>query len=398
MESTLARGLTEVWGDWPHYSEDEIAAAVSVLRSGRVNQWTGSDVQHFESEYAASLGRRRAIALMNGTVALELALVALDVGPGDEVVTTPRTFIASASAAAMRGATPVIAEVDRDSGNITAATIEAVLSPRTKAIVVVHLGGWPADMTSIMDLARSRNIAVIEDCAQAHGALHAGRPAGAFGDVAAFSFCQDKVITTGGEGGLIALDDEALFKAAWSFKDHGKGYDSVYSKDHAPGFRWLHDNFGTNWRMTEVQAAIGRIQVARLEETVLRRSRNAELWMEHFDRLPALRTPRPTEPDRHSYYRLYTYIRPEALAPGWSRDRIREELRLAGLNVTAGSCSEIYLEEAFVKAGLGPRERLPVAQELGDTSLAFLTHPTLSEAAIHEAGELVAEIVSAATR
>src|SRR5690606_29545686 len=247
---------------------------------------------------------------------------------------------------------------------IGAAEIERVLTPRTKAIVVVHLGGWPADMTAIMELARSRGIAVIEDCAQAHGALHRGKPVGSFGDIGAFSFCQDKVMTTGGEGGLIALDDESTFKTAWGFKDHGKGYDTVYTKQHPPGFQWLHDSFGTNWRMTEPQAAIGRVQLARLEESVAQRARNASLWAEHLDDLPALRTPRPLSGDRHCYYRYYTYVRPEALKPGWDRDRIREELRDAGLGVTAGSCGEIYREEAFVSRGLAPVERLPVAREL----------------------------------
>lgn len=398
MERVMARSLKEEWGAWPQYSDEEIAAAARVLRSGRVNQWTGSEVNDFEAEYARGLGRKHAVALMNGTVALELALVALGVGPGDEVVTSARTFIASASAAVMRGATPVIADVDRESGNITADTIAPVLTSRTKAIVVVHLAGWPADMTAITELAHSRGIAVVEDCAQAHGAMHAGRPVGSFGDIAAFSFCQDKVITTGGEGGLVAMDDDELFRIAWSHKDHGKGYDTVYNKKHPPGFRWVHDGFGTNWRMTEVQAAMGRVQLARLEETVARRQHNARIWSEHFAGLDALHTPEPGGADRHSYYRLYTYVRPGALAPGWSRDRIRDELNNAGVNVSAGSCSEIYLEEAFVRAGFGPVGRLPVARELGETSLAFLTHPTLSEAAIHEAGELVAELVRAATR
>ena len=398
MEQTATRRLREPWATWPQYSDEEIAAVTRVLRSGRVNQWTGTEIRDFETEYAQSLGRSRAIALMNGTVALELALLALGVGPGDEVITTPRTFIASSSVAVMRGATPVMADVDRDSGNIGAAEIEKVITPRTKAIIVVHLGGWPADMTAIMELARSRGIAVIEDCAQAHGALHAGKPVGSFGDIGAFSFCQDKVMTTGGEGGLIALDDEARYKTAWGFKDHGKGYDTVYHKEHPPGFQWLHDSFGTNWRMTEPQAAIGRVQLANLEETVARRQHNASLWAEHLDQLPALRTPRPKDSDRHCYYRYYTYVRPEALKAGWDRDRIREELRDAGLGVTAGSCGEIYREEAFVIGGHAPTERLPVARELGETSLAFLTHPTLSEDAIHEAAELVVEVVSAATR
>lgn len=394
----MPRRLRSEWASWPQYSEEEIGAVTRVLRSGRVNQWTGTEIHGFEDEYAASLGRTHAIALMNGTVALELALIGLGVGPGDEVITTPRTFIASSSVAVMRGAIPVMADVNRDSGNLGAEEIERVLTPRTRAIIVVHLGGWPADMTAIMNLARSHGIAVIEDCAQAHGALHAGKPVGSFGDIGAFSFCQDKVMTTGGEGGLIALDDEAMFKTAWSFKDHGKGYDTVYHTQHPPGFQWLHDGFGTNWRMTEPQAAIGRVQLSNLEETVARRQHNAALWAEHLDAVPALRTPRPPAGDRHCYYRYYTYVRPEALKSGWDRDRIREELRDAGLGVTAGSCGEIYREQAFVARGIAPTERLPVARELGETSLAFLTHPTLSEAAIREAAELVVEVVGAATR
>lgn len=398
MEPSTRGRITGNWTSWPQYSEDEVAAVTSVLRSGRVSQWTGQEIGRFETEYAAHLDRRHAVAVMNGTVALELALRVLGVGPGDEVITTPRTFIASASVAVMCGATPVMADVDRDSGNIGAAEIERVLSPRTKAIIVVHLGGWPADMTAIMELARSRGVAVIEDCAQAHGALHRGRPVGSFGDIAAFSFCQDKIITTGGEGGMLVLDDDEQFKRAWGFKDHGKGYDTVFNREHPPGFQWLHDDFGTNWRMTEMQAALGRIQLARLEQTVAQRRRNAELWDSHLAGLDALRTPRAAAGDRHSFYRYYTYVRTEALAPGWSRDRIREELRAAGLPVTAGSCGEIYREEAFVTSGLAPSERLPVARELGETSLAFLTHPTLSEEALHEAGELVAGVVTEATR
>lgn len=398
MAITASRNLKEAWAAWPRYSEEEIAAVSSVLRSGRVNQWTGTEIQEFEREYAASLGRKHAIALMNGTVALELALAVLGVGPGDEVVTTPRTFIASASAAVMRGATPILADVDRNSGNIGVREIERVLTSRTKAIIVVHLGGWPADMTAIMDLAQRTGVAVVEDCAQAHGATHKGRPVGSFGDIAAFSFCQDKIMTTGGEGGLIALDDEAMFKAGWSLKDHGKGYDTVYKKSHLPGFRWLHDDFGTNWRMTEIQAAIGRLQLVGLEESVRQRTAKARLWDKYLSQVPAFRTPKPSGEDRHAYYRYYTYIRPDALVAGWDRDRIRETLRGAGLPITAGSSGEIYQEKAFVERGLGPSEPLPVAHELGETSLAFLTHPTLTEEAIQEAAELVANVMSDATR
>lgn len=398
MPITASRNLKEAWAAWPRYSEEEITAVSDVLRSGRVNQWTGTEIREFEREYAQSLGRKHAIALMNGTVALELALAVLGVGPGDEVVTTPRTFIASAGAAVMRGATPVLADVNRDSGNIGAPEIEKVLTPLTKAIIVVHLGGWPADMTAIMKLARDHGVAVIEDCAQAHGALHNGKPVGSFGDIAAFSFCQDKIITTGGEGGLIVLDDDTMFKAAWSLKDHGKGYDTVFNTAHPPGFQWLHDDFGTNWRMTEIQAVIGRLQLARLEESIRQRADKAKLWDEYLGQVPALRTPRTSDQDRHAYYRYYTYVIPEALASDWNRDRIREVLRAAGLSITAGSSGEIYRERAFVERGLAPSQPLPVAYELGETSLAFLTHPTLNDEAIHEAAGLVLDVMRTATR
>lgn len=396
--TSAAKPLVRPFEPWPRYTDEEVAAVAEVLRSGRVNQWTGEQVFAFEREYAEALGRKHAIALMNGTVALELALRAGGVGEGDDVVTTPRTFIASAGAAVVVGARPVLADVDRDSGNITAETIERALTPRTKAIVVVHLAGWPADMPAILDLARDRGLLVVEDCAQAHGAAIDGQPVGSFGDMAAFSFCQDKIITTGGEGGLLALDREDWFDWAWSYKDHGKGYHTVFHKVHPPGYQWLHDRFGTNWRMTEIQAALGRIQLGRLEASVAARARNAARWRERLGHLAGLRLPEPREGVRHAYYRLYGYVVPEALKAGWDRDRIQEELAAAGLFLKVGSCSEIYREEAFVSAGLAPAEPLPVAREIGETVLGFPVHPTLSEESIDAAAGLVAEVVARATR
>lgn len=390
---------TEIeWAPWPKFSDEEVEAVSTVLRSGRVNQWTGQEVVTFEKEYAKSLGRRHAVAVMNGTSALELALKALGVGVGSEVITTPRTFIASASAAVLQGATPVFADVDRDSGNITPATVEAVITSRTKAIIVVHLAGWPADMTGIMDLARQHDIAVIEDCAQAHGAEHAGSPVGAFGHVAAFSFCQDKIITTGGEGGLVALDDEAAWNVAWSFKDHGKRYDTVFNKEHPPGFRWLHESFGTNWRMTEAQAAIGRLQLRDLPNTTAIRNENADLLRTALADVTALRIPVPNQGDVHAYYKFYAYVVPEALKDGWDRDRIQVEIGRAGVPISSGSCSEIYREIAFTSNGLQPATRLKVAEELGDTSLMFQVHPGLKRSSILQAAEVVRDVLSRATR
>jgi dTDP-4-amino-4,6-dideoxygalactose transaminase len=383
---------------WPHFEPDEIDAAVAVLRSGKVNYWTGEEGRLFEREFADFIGTDYAIALTNGTVALELALYALDIGPGDEVVTTSRTFIASASAAVMRGATPVIADVDPLSQNITAETIRVALTPKTKAIIAVHLAGWPCDMAPIMTLASEHGLKVVEDCAQAHGATYRGRKVGSIGDIGAFSFCQDKILTTAGEGGMLTLNDEALWKKAWAYKDHGKSYDAVYNREHPPGFRWLHESFGTNWRMIEVQAAMGRVALRKLPRWLNLRRRNAAILTERFSRLPALRVTVPPANVEHAYYKYYVFVRPERLHDGWSRDRIMERINDAGIPCFSGSCSEIYLERAFEDAGLGPVERLPAARELGETSLMFLVHPTLTEEHMVHAADVVAGVMLEASR
>lgn len=383
---------------WPHFERDEIEAATRVLASGKVNYWTGEEARAFEREYASSLGVKHAVALHNGTVALELALYALGVGPGDEVITTSRTFIASASAAVVRGATPVVTDVDRDSGNLTAETIEPLITARTRAIIPVHLAGWPCEMDEIVALADAYGLYVIEDCAQAQGARYKGRPVGAIGHVGCFSFCQDKILTTGGEGGLLVTDDKEIWQRAWAYKDHGKSYEAVYERKHPPGFRWLHGSFGTNWRMLEVQAVIGRLQLRKLEGWVATRRRNAALLTTAFHALPGLRVVGPPAHSEHAYYKYYTYVRPEALRTGWSRDRIMEEITARGVPCFSGSCSEIYLEKAFRDAGLGPPSRYPVARELGETSLMFLVHPTLTQESLAYAGEVVAEVMRAATR
>ncbi|MFH1079154.1 MAG: DegT/DnrJ/EryC1/StrS aminotransferase family protein [Pseudomonadota bacterium] len=363
---------------WPHYDEDEVAAAMQVLQSGQVNYWTGQEGRKFEDEYAAFVGAKYAVALMNGSVALEASLVALGMAPGDEVVVTSRTFIASASCVIMRGGRPVMADVDPVSQNITAETIAAALTPRTKGIVVVHLAGWPCDMDPIMNLAREKNLWVVEDCAQANGATYKGRQVGSMGDVAAFSFCQDKIITTGGEGGMITTNRHDIWDKIWSYKDHGKSFDAVYHREHQPGFHWLHESFGTNWRMTEMQAAIGRLQLRKLPQWLTLRRRNAAVLTDVFSRIPGLRLTIPPQEIEHAYYKYYVFVEPEALKSDWSRDRIMTALMTEGIPCGSGSCSEIYLEKAFEGNGLRPAERLPVARDLGETSLMFMVHPTLT--------------------
>ena len=383
---------------WPHFASDQIDAASRVLASGKVNTWTGQETRAFEQEFASWCGSSHAIAMANGSLALSAAYLALGLGTGDELITTPRTFIATASSAVLLGAKPVFADVDPESGAITAATIAPLITPRTKAIAVVHLGGWPADIPAICDLARAHGIPVIEDCAQAHGARINGQSVGSFGDVAAWSFCQDKILTTAGEGGMVSTSRPELWDAIWAFKDHGKTHKAVFEREHPPGFRWLHERFGSNFRLTELQSAIGRIQLQRLPEWSTIRNRNALLLAEALGDLLAVRVPLPPEHLTHAWYKFYAFVQPEALADGWSRDRILSEIAALGYPALSGSCSEIYLEKCFQAAGLAPAERLPVARELGETSLMFLVHPTITPEQMAGYAEAVRSVVKGACR
>ncbi len=371
---------------WPHFEADEIEAVSKVMESGKVNYWTGEECHKFEDEFASFVGVKHAISLGNGTLALELGLRAMGIGPGDDVIVPARTFIASASCAVAVGARPVVADIDPISQNLTADTIRAVLTPNTRAIVVVHLTGWPCDMDPINELAQERGIKIIEDCAQAHGAMYKGHHVGSLGECAAFSFCQDKIMTTGGEGGMLLTNDTQLWDKAWSYKDHGKKPDSFPSQAPLSGFRWLHGSFGSNFRMTEIQAAIGRRQLTKLPQWREARRFNAGMLEEGFAAIPGLRiTPTPSD-ICHAYYKYYVFTDPTVLADGWSSTKIIQAINALGIPCFSGACPEIYLEQAFVDQCWGPPERLPVARVLGETSLMFMVHPTLSS------GEMLATI------
>jgi hypothetical protein len=382
---------------WPYFEEDEINAAVSVLRSGRINRWTGEHGVLFEKEFAAFCKCTNAITVANGTVALELALQALGIGPGDEVIVPCRTFIATASSVVMRGATPVMADVDAESQVLTTETILPVLTPKTKAVIAVHLNGWPCDMDSIMEVARSHGIKVIEDCAHAHGAKYKDRPVGSLGDVAAFSFCQDKIMTTAGEGGMFTTNNTDIWKQAWGFKDHGKSYDTVYNKEHPPGFRWLHEGLGTNWRLTEIQSAIGRIMLKKLAFWVETRRRYAHHLTEAFSEIAALRVTNPPPEIYHSYYKYYAFVRPARLKQGWDRDRIINEITAEGIPCYTGICGQVHREKVFADTAYAPARELPVSKALMDTSLMFLVHPTLSESDIDTTIRVVKSVMARAT-
>lgn len=383
---------------WPIYDQEQIDAVAQVLASGKVNAWTGPDVRAFEAEYCAYTGAKHAIAMANGTVTLDAAMLGLGLQPGDEVIVTPRSFIASASSVMLAGGIPVFVDVDPDTQNITPETIAPAITPRTRGIIPVHLGGWPCDMDGIMDLARAHDLWVIEDCAQAHGAMIGDRHVGTIGTLGSFSFCQDKIMTTGGEGGLLLTDDSDLWSCIWSYKDHGKGYDTVFNTEHPPGFRWLHDSGpGTNLRMNGPSAALGRIQLKRLDGWRAHRTANADILHKALATCPAFRVPMPPDGITHAFYRFYAFVRPETLAPGWSRDRIIAEIAEAGFPAFSGSCSEIYLEKTFTSRGLGPKEPLPVARELGETSLAFLVDPAWSAENVARLAQVIVDVGQKAT-
>ena len=402
--------LNTPFAPWPSFTAEEADAVSQVLLSNKVNYWTGTECRAFEKEFASWCGTKHAVALSNGTLALDLALKALGVGAGDEVVVTPRTFIASVSCVVNAGAIPVFADVEVDSGNISAATIAKVLTPRTKAVICVHLAGWPCDMDPIMALAETHGFKVIEDCAQAHGARYKNRSVGSMGHVGAWSFCQDKIMTTGGEGGMVTTQDEALWRCMWAYKDHGKSYEAVYERQHPAGFRWLHESFGTNWRMLEMQAVIGRIQLRRLAQWTAKRTSNAEaIWAAcrphtavsvssfgcgnlNCDAGCSVRNG-----CSHAHYKCYVYVDRDQLALGWSRDRIVEAINELGVPCYQGSCSEVYLEKAFNNTGWQPVERLPVARLLGESSIMFLVHPTLTDTEIEKTCAVIREVLALAS-
>jgi dTDP-4-amino-4,6-dideoxygalactose transaminase len=390
--------LNTPFSPWPSFTQQEADAVSRVVLSNKVNYWTGTEGREFEKEFATWADCEYAVALGNGTLALDLALKALGVGEGDEVITTPRTFLASASSIVTAGAAPVFADVDLNSQAITAESIKVVLTPKTKAVIVVHLAGMPAEMDDIMALSKEHGFYVIEDCAQAHGAKYKGRSVGSIGHVGAWSFCQDKIMTTGGEGGMVTTNSKELWSTMWSYKDHGKSFDAIYNREHPPGFRWLHESFGTNWRMTEMQAVLGRIQLTRMSDWTAKRQANAtqlDAAANEFDCIRLVKVPSYIE---HAEYKHYMFVKPELLAEGWDRDRIVNEIVERGVPCFQGSCSEVYLEKAFDNTPWRPEKRLPNAVELGETSIMFLVHPTLTEAEIAKTTQVMKEVFELASK
>lgn len=364
---------------WPEYDKETIDDISKMLESGKVNQWTGTKVKEFEKEFAKYFNCKYAVAVSNGTTALELAFITLNLKEGDEVLVTPRSFIASISSIVRCGGIPVFIDVD-DTQNINPNNLK--VSEKTKGILCVHLAGYPCDMDPIMEFANKHNLWVVEDCAQSTGAKYNGKYCGTIGHINAWSFCQDKIISTGGEGGMITTDDETLYKKAWSFKDHGKDFDLVTtSQTNSSTFRWLHTQVGTNWRMMEFQAIIGLHQLKKLESWVNHRRKISQIYTDYLKDVAYI----PEVPDKyyHAFYKFYCFHD--------KKEEIMKKIQEKQIPVYQGTCGEMYLEKGFTK--YEPETPCSHSRELSRKSLMFLTDPTISEETAENNAKIIKKIM-----
>ncbi|MCL2323987.1 MAG: DegT/DnrJ/EryC1/StrS family aminotransferase [Actinomycetia bacterium] len=386
---------------WPQIPEEGIEAVAAVLRSGRINYWTGAETRLFEAEFSAAHEGASALAVSSGTLALELALRSFGVGAGDEVIVPSRTFIATAGAVVAVGATPVIADIDPTTGALTPLSVARRLSPRTRAVIVVHVGGYPAPVAGIRALCEQLDVVVIEDCAQAQGARAGGRPVGLAGHAACFSFCQDKILPLG-EGGMIVYPSgSAAFEVAAAWRDHGHRLSvDTQVQERRSQFRYLSDSFGTNARMTEAQGALGRVLLAKVPAWHKLRTRNARVLTEGLSGFaPVLRPCVPADDTgEHAFYRHYFLLDSAALAAGWDRDRVIDAISAEGAPVQFGACALIGREKAFATLGVTPtpESELPGALCAAEQSLAFFVHPTLSEDDLGEIAQAARKVLEAA--
>ena len=361
--------------DYPYYPPKLISKISKTLKSGRVNYWTGYEGALFEKEFSNYIGNKYSIAVSNGSVALELVLKAFNFKKQDQIIVTPRSFIISASCVINSGLTPIFADVDLN-GNLCLEGIKKSYTKKVKAIILVHLNGLPCDMDPIIRFAKKKNIKIIEDCSQAHGALYKNKPVGSFGDASTWSFCQDKIISTGGEGGIISTNNKKIWQRCWSFKDHGKNYFSVFHKKHKLGFKWLHDGYGSNFRMTEIQAVIGRYQLKNLNLQIKKRNKIARHVINSlkifWNKYNLISKPNFNSKNCiHAFYRINFYINLEKK----KKIKLLNEFQKKKINFNEGPCPEIYKEKIFKKLKIYPKKKLINAVQLGKTSIAYQVNP-----------------------
>jgi dTDP-4-amino-4,6-dideoxygalactose transaminase len=379
---------------YPYFDKHTLKKVEQVLKSGRVNYWTGKECTNFEKEFSKYHNIKYSVAVSNGSVALEIVLKALNLKPIAAVIVTPRSFVISASCVLNMGLKPIFADVDLN-GNLNIEGIRRAYKREIKAIIVVHLNGLSCDLGPIVKFAKEKKLYLIEDCSQAHGAIYKGKKVGTFGDIATWSFCQDKIISTGGEGGMISTNSKKLWLKCWSIKDHGKNYKSVFYKKHKTGFKWLHDNLGSNYRMTEMQAAIGREQLKNLDNQLKIRNVIANIYLNELkdyyqkynllqksdfkcQTCPFKQNEKKCNKCMHAFYRLNLFINKNKI----KQIKLIKQLDKNKINCSAGSCPEIYREKIFKKLRFYPKKRLANAKLLGETSIMFPIDPGRSIAKV----------------
>jgi len=359
---------------WPKYQNKEIISAIKILKSGKVNYWTGKQNKNFEKQFQKYFNLKHAVTVANGTAALYLAVKVLNLKKNSEILVTPRSYFASASCILMNDCKPKFTDIDLATQNICVKTLEKNISNKTKAIICVHLNGYPCDMKEIMKIAKKNNIFVIEDCSQAHGAMIGNKHVGSFGDIGVWSFCQDKIISTGGEGGMISTKKTSFYKKIWSMKDQGRNIDKV-GKFKNGKFQYLHDYLGLNLRMTEVQAKLGSIQLSNLKKTIKKRNFNANLIIDFLKKYSdVFHIFKIKKNYKHAFYRLCLTLK-------ISKKKINNLFNKCSekkIEIFSGPCPEIYKEKIFKKF-LGKKFFLKNANYLSGRTISFLVDQTISE-------------------
>ncbi len=363
---------------WPHYSNRIANLVKKTILSGKVNYWTGNLCEKFENKFSKFIDVKYCCSISNASVGLEIALNALDIKKNDEVIVPSRTYITSASAILRVNAKPIFADIEKNSLNIDINSIKKNINRNTKAIICVHLAGYPCDMENILKIAKKNNLKVIEDCSQAHGAMIKNRSVGSFGDISVWSFCNDKIISTGGEGGMIACNNKTIYKKIWSIKDCGRSYDKIRKKTTKVGYRWLYDSIGTNFRMTEMQAAIGILQLKELKSYLKKRNRNANILRNALKKINFIDFQNVDKKLYHAYYRFTILVNKTKIKKGNSRDTILKQLINNKIPATVGVCPELYKEKVFHKFRKKYTDKY-YAKEVGKNIICFSVDPSISE-------------------
>lgn len=364
--------------NWPFYSNKIANSVKNTIKSGKVNYWTGNLCSKFEKNFSKFINIKYSCSISNASVGLEMALNALDIKKNDEVIVPSRTYITSASAILRVNAKPIFADIEKNSLNIDINSIKKNINRNTKAIICVHLAGYPCDMKNILKIAKKNNLKVIEDCSQAHGAMIKNRSVGSFGDISVWSFCNDKIISTGGEGGMIACNNKTIYKKIWSIKDCGRSYDKIRKKTTKVGYRWLYDSIGTNFRMTEMQAAIGIIQLKELKSYLIKRNKNAKILYNALKNINFIEFQNVDKKLYHAYYRFSILINNTKIKKNHSRDTILKQLINNKIPATVGVCPELYKEKVFHKFRKKHFDRY-YAKEVGKNIICFSVDPSISE-------------------